>query len=187
MTTAFPYVTVPEELEAVFGDFDEETRSYHAHGEESQRGYWYDVLTSYFGGVIPPSEVGMFVPVSRPAIHNRINSGRLTTFHFHSTPATKGLFFNKKEARDSAYVYVPIRECKAWAGVVKDKMKRLGHATVESIEAEKPEWFYNVQQFLDPDGFRSEFEQEEQEQAVRNELERKEYEAEKRREAYEQI
>jgi hypothetical protein len=178
MTARFPYIDVPNELLCVVGDYDEETRSYHAYGEESQVGYWYEALNKCVRGVVPSSGVSMFVPVSRAAIHNRIKDGRFTVFYFHSKPATNGLFRNKKEARESAYIYVPVSECKAWAEVVKDKMLRLGHISDDEVQAERPSWYVSFYEWLDPDGIRSEYEAEGHEQAKLEALEREQYERE---------
>lgn len=148
----FPYVEVPEEVRWVAGEYDEDTRSYHAHGDESQVGYWYEALNTCYRGLIPVSGISMYVPVSRTAIHKRIKAGDLTTFHFHSRPASKGVFANKKEARETPYVYVPISECKNWAREIRAKMIRLEHFTLKDLNEETPDWHVPFYHWLDGEG-----------------------------------
>ena len=123
------------------GDCEPATRSFHKHGSESEVGYWYEALTRSFGPVVTPANVNMFVPVSRAAIHKRIREGRLTAFFFHSKPAVGGLFYKKKESRESAYVFIPVEECKALAEEVCEKMQRLGHVSSEELDEAKPDWY----------------------------------------------
>lgn len=134
-------MSVPNDLQIVVGKYDNETKSYNAYGNEGQVGYWYEALIKCFGGVVAANEVSMFVPASRMAIHKRVKEGRLTVFNFHSEPATKGLFFNKKEKRERAYTFVPICECRSWANEIKARKLRLDQMTKDEIEAERPEWY----------------------------------------------
>lgn len=141
MAKYFPYRCIPKELKSVVGDCQPATRSFHKYGSESEVGYWYEALTRSFGPVVAPANVNMYVPVSRTAIHKRIKEGRLTAFFYHSKPAVGGLFYKKKEARESAYVFIPVAECKAWAEEIYEKMQRLGHISPIELEEEKPSWY----------------------------------------------
>ena len=57
----------------------------------------------------------MYVPVSRAAVYQRINAGKLTVFAFHPTEWNKTLFGRLRKTRKSPYMYIPSSECKAWA------------------------------------------------------------------------
>ena len=82
----------------------------------------------------------MYVPVSRTAVHSRIKRGDLTTFYFHSKPATEGLFLKKKEPRESDFVFVTARECRLWAHEIRAQKARLGHIKLPAIEDFGPDW-----------------------------------------------
>lgn len=141
MSIHFPFEIIPNHLKVILGEFDKETRSYHAYGEEGEVGYWYEAIIKALGPIVSPGGVSMYVPVSRTAIRKRIKEARFTVFYFHSKPASKGLFFNKRVKRESAYVFIPVSECRAWASEIEAKMIRLGHATVEEIDDERPDWY----------------------------------------------
>ena len=140
MSIYFPYIDIPSRLNVVLGSFDEKTRSYHAYGEEHHVRYWYEAIIKELGAIVPIASVSMYVPVSRAAVRKRVMSGQFTVFYFHSSPSASGLFFNKKEKRETAYTFVTASECKSWAAEVREKKIRLGHITREETLSEKPDW-----------------------------------------------
>ena len=141
MAKNFPFTIVSSKLCWIAGEYDDETNSYHKHGHEGEVGYWFETLTKHLGPLLAPAMVNMYVPVSRTAVHNRIKTGGLTTFYFHSKPATEGLFHNKKEARESPFVFVPSRECTFWAEEIRAKKARLGQITLPEIDNQAPAWY----------------------------------------------
>jgi len=140
MAKHFPFSIVPSKLEWIAGDYDYETNSYHQRGDEGEVGYWFDVLTQHLGPLLAPGMINMYVPVSRTAVHRRIKSGGLTTFYFHSKPATEGLFAGKKEPRESPFVFVPAKECRYWSEEIKAKKLRLKQVELSDIEDQEPAW-----------------------------------------------
>jgi len=149
MAKHFPFTIVSSKLGWVAGEYDEETNSYHKHGHEGEVGYWFETLTKHLGPLLAPGMVNMYVPVSRTAVHNRIKTGGLTSFYFHTKPASEGLFLNKKETRESPYVFIPSRECRIWAEEIRAKKARLGQMTLPEIDDQVPDWF---NEFYDSDG-----------------------------------
>jgi len=141
MTKHFPFSIVSDKLQWIAGEYDYETNSYHKNGHEGEVGYWFETLTKHLGPLLAPGMVNMYVPVTRTAVHRRIKSGGLTTFYFHSTPATEGLFHGKKEPRESPFVFVPSRECRWWAEEIKAKKARLGQLEVEQFGDPGPDWY----------------------------------------------
>jgi hypothetical protein len=141
MAKQFPFSVVPEKLGWVAGEYDEETNSFHQHGHEGEVGYWFETLTKHLGPLLAPGQVNMYVPVSRTAVHSRIKRGDLTTFYFHSKPATEGLFLGKKEPRESPFVFVTSRECEFWAHEIRAKKARLGQISLPEFGDRGPDWY----------------------------------------------
>jgi hypothetical protein len=148
MSTSFPFVEVPEELLAVVGRRERDTRIYRKSGPEEEGGYWFDVICDKFGPLISPGGVSMYAPVSRAAVHKRMKEGKLTCFLYHNSYRKRGIFGNKREVRESNMSYVPVIECKAWGKEIMERAIELGKVTREELQGDKPDWHG---EFLEPD------------------------------------
>ncbi len=86
---------------------------------------WYNGLHERYPdeSFVSPGGVSMFAPVSRAAVYLRINSGKLTAFCYHPTKFTKTLFGGLRKSRKSAYVLIPVSECKAWGERLRQRYK----------------------------------------------------------------
>jgi len=123
MTTQFPYLAVdtPERKKLV-GKPDKGTRIYRRDGTYKEAGEWAIAMDEVFEDkFVSPGGVGMFVPVSRAAVHKRMKEGRLTALCFHVVHDEKTFFGNVRKAKATPFVSIPVSECKAWAKEIAEK------------------------------------------------------------------
>ena len=123
METEFTYlqVTTPDRKK-LCGKPDEGTRIYRREGSYKESGEWCVAIDAEFDEkFVSPGGVGMFVPVSRAAVHKRMKEGRLTALCFHVVHAEKTFFGNVRKAKATPYVFIPVSECQAWAKEIEEK------------------------------------------------------------------
>jgi len=127
MQTDFPYLKIMKHDRAILGKKDPTTRIYRFSGGDTRRdaGDWYDRLCARFPseGFVSPGGVSMYVPVSRAAVYQRINAGKLTAFCYHPTEWSRTLFGGLRKTRKSPYMYIPVSECKAWAAELERRVE----------------------------------------------------------------
>lgn len=140
MSTSFPYIEVPANLETVFGKRDGGSRVYRKEGPQEETAAWLDALMQAFGPCVSPGGVSMYCPVSRAAVHKRIKEGRLTLFLYHVTHRKTFLFGKKITIRESPYGYIPVCEAKAWREELEHKAVEQGIITRGELEGAKPDW-----------------------------------------------
>lgn len=140
MDRNFPFVEIPSESLDVIGEPDPGTRIFRASGLEEASGPWFEVVDLVAGPVVSPGGAGMFAPVSRAAVHNRLKEGKLTAFCFHVSATRTSIFGKQRKTRNSPYVYIPSSELKAWAVELEERIIRLGRITPEELEGRKPDW-----------------------------------------------
>ena len=143
----FPFINVPSEARAILGEATPGTRFYRREGSEEECGDWFQAIGKIFKGDVglSPGGVGMFVPVSRAAVHKRLREGRLTGFAFYVTSQGKSLWGKPRKIKERPYLVLSVSECKAWA---KDLKRKAGvaedaklnpdqrHAMLGSVAAE---------------------------------------------------
>ncbi len=123
MATEFPYLqmTTPERKKLV-GKPDKGTRIYRREGTYKESGEWCVAMDEVFDDqFVSPGGVGMFVPVSRAAVHKRMKEGRLTALCFHVVQNERTFFGNVRKAKATPFVFIPVSECKAWAKEIQEK------------------------------------------------------------------
>lgn len=123
MTTEFPYlqVTTPDRKK-LCGKPDKGTRIYRREGTYKESGEWCVQMDEVFNDkFVSPGGVGMFVPVSRAAVHKRMKEGRLTALCFHVVHDEKTFFGNVRKAKATPFVFIPVSECIAWAKEIEEK------------------------------------------------------------------
>ena len=143
MATDFPYLqmTTPERKKLV-GKQQKGTRMYRREGTFKESGEWCVAMDKEFDDqFVSPGGVCMFVPVSRAAVHKRMQEGRLTALFFHVVHDEKTFFGNVRKAKASPFVYIPVSECKAWAKEIEEK-----RGPVETIDAS-----HASQEFIEKD------------------------------------
>lgn len=140
MSTDFPFVEIPNEMEPFIGKRDEGTHIYRKDGPEEECAPWFDLLTDLIGPSVSPGGVGMYAPVSRAAVHKRIKEGKLSMFLFHVTHKRTTLFGKSKTTRESPFGYIPCSEAKAWGKEIEARAVRQGVITAEELEGSKPDW-----------------------------------------------
>lgn len=140
MEKDFPFIDVPSEALTALGEPDPETRIYRASGPEEGCGPWFEAVSAIAGPCVSPGGAGMYVPVSRAAVHKRLKEGKLTAFCYHVTSTRISIFGKRRETRDTPFVYIPGSELKAWASELEERIIRLGRITREELEGRKPDW-----------------------------------------------
>jgi hypothetical protein len=125
MQTDFPYLEVKRLDLGVVGKPDQETRKFRRSGPEEKAGEWFDSLCARFPGerFVSPGGVGMYAPVSRAAVYQRINAGKLTVFLYHPSKKRRTLFGKLRKVRETPYAYIPASECLAWAKELKARVE----------------------------------------------------------------
>jgi hypothetical protein len=140
MSTDFPFVEIPRELERIVGKREPGTRIYRRDGSQEESSVWFDLLTEIIGPSVSPGGVGMYCPVSRAAVYKRIKEGKLSIFLFHVTSRKTTLFGKNKILRDNPYGYVPASEARAWRKELEERALRQGAITEEELEGARPDW-----------------------------------------------
>ena len=140
MPTKFPFVEIPEELEAIVGKRDPGTRIYRRDGSQEESSVWFDLLTEIIGPSVSPGGVGMYCPVSRAAVYKRIKEGKLSIFLFHVTHRKTTLFGKNRILRDNPYGYIPASEARAWREELEERAVSQGTITEEELEGARPNW-----------------------------------------------
>jgi hypothetical protein len=138
--TKFPFVEIPEELEAIVGKRDPGTRMYRRDGSQEESSVWFDLLTEIIGPSVSPGGVGMYCPVSRAAVYKRIKEGKLSIFLFHVTHRKTTLFGKNRILRDNPYGYIPASEARAWREELEERAVSQGTITQEELEGARPNW-----------------------------------------------
>jgi hypothetical protein len=138
--TEFPFVEIPEELEAIVGKRDRGTRIYRRDGSQEESSVWFDLLTEIIGPSVSPGGVGMYCPVSRAAVYKRIKEGKLSIFLFHVTHRKTTLFGKNRILRDNPYGYIPASEARAWREELEERAVSQGTITEEELEGARPNW-----------------------------------------------
>jgi hypothetical protein len=133
-------IEIPERAEPIIGTPDEGTRIFRKEAPEEEAGHWFDALDELFGPLVSPGGVSMYAPVSRAAVHKRVQEGKITAFCFHITEKRKGWFGRLHVKRESPYVLIPVSEAKAWRQELEERALKQGKVTPEELEGSKPDW-----------------------------------------------
>ncbi len=141
MATELPYLqmTTPERKKLV-GKQQKGTRMYRREGTFKESGEWCVAMDKEFEDqFVSPGGVCMFVPVSRAAVHKRMQEGRLTALFFYVVHDERTFFGNLRKAKASPFVYIPVSECMAWAKEIEEKRGQVEiveprHASQEFLE-----------------------------------------------------
>jgi hypothetical protein len=123
MPGEFPFVKVDAKDHPILGSPDDGRRIYRREGRREDMARWFDKVMEVCGHAVSPGGAIAFANVSRAGIYKAINEGRLTAFGFHITTQSRSIMGFKRKMRESAYVYVPVSECKAWGKIIEEKAK----------------------------------------------------------------
>jgi len=145
MSSNIAFVEIPKELHSILGTPAKGSRTYKRKGTQEEVGHWYDVLNNTVGPTVSTGGVRMFVPVTRAAIKERIDRGRLSLFEFDVVRRVTNLFGTSKEVQERPYTYVPVSECQQWRTEIEERAKARG-ISPEEIARAKPGW---LDDFLD--------------------------------------
>lgn len=145
MSSQITFVEVPPGLHSILGTPAKGSRTYRRKGTQEEVGHWYDVLSATVGPTVSPGGVRMFVPVTRAAIHERIDRGRLSLFEFDVVRRVTNLFGTSKDVQERPYTYVPVSECRQWRAEIEERAVARG-INPEEIDKAKPGW---LDDFLD--------------------------------------
>lgn len=122
MKQDFEFIKIPNLYKKIVGIPDPGTRMFRAYGDEDAFDIWWDAILRMCKpfGAVSPGGVSMFTRVSRAGVHQRMKNGGLTAFLFHLTKPIKLLLGRETVNRDTPYILIPIKECKAWADYLKN-------------------------------------------------------------------
>jgi hypothetical protein len=140
MSSEFPYVTILAEFAQIIGERQGDTHVYRREGAYEEIGSWFELLTDLIGPTISPGGVGMFCPVSRASVHERVKRGKLSMFLFYVTHRKTTIFGKNKTVRESPFAYIPVSECKAWRKEIEARAQEQGYITRKELEGSKPDW-----------------------------------------------
>lgn len=140
MSGELPYVSIPAEFAQIIGERQADTHVYRREGPQEEIGSWFELLTDLVGGTVSPGGVGMFCPVSRASVHERVKRGKLSMFLFHVTKRKTTIFGNNKTVRESPFAYIPVSECKVWRQEIEARAQEQGYVTAKELEGSKPDW-----------------------------------------------
>jgi hypothetical protein len=140
VSTEFPFIEIPPELEPSVGRRKPGSRVYRRSGSQEECSAWFEVLMDIIGPAVSPGGVSMYCPVSRAAVHKRLKEGRLSIFLFHVELRKTTLFGKNKILREDPYGFVPVSECKAWRKELEERAISQGRITREEVEGAKPDW-----------------------------------------------
>ncbi|WP_237764034.1 hypothetical protein [Terrimicrobium sacchariphilum] len=132
---------IPEELWPIIGSPDKGTRIYRRESaSEEEIADWYDLLTQLVGPTVSPGGVSMYCPVSRAAVHKRVQEGKMSMFLFHVSHRKTTLFGKERVLRQSPFAYIPVSEAKAWRKELEERAVKQGIITETELREAKPEW-----------------------------------------------
>jgi hypothetical protein len=145
MGNNFPFVKIPRELRMVIGKPTPGTRVYRREGSMDECSKWFRAIAKHMhaeGGCVSPGGVGMFVPVSRAAVHHRLKKGLLTAFTFYVVEDEKSFFGTTRKRKERPYMDIPVSECEAWAEELKRRQGIVDLPTAKQAEEEETEFIY---------------------------------------------
>jgi hypothetical protein len=122
------FVEISKELHPYLGKPELGTRIYKMEGSQEEAGRWFDVVTAAVGPTISLGAVHMFCPVSRSALHERLDRGKLTVFEFNVVERRANFLstVTNKVIRKEPYAYVPVSECRSWRLDIEARAKAKG-------------------------------------------------------------
>ena len=134
MSTEFPYVHVPAELEPLIGIKDGDSRNYRKQGTQDEAAAWHELVYRVAGRTVSPGGVLMYCPASRAAVYKRMKEGKLTAFNYYPSDKKTKLFGGLLVQRAMPYCYIPVSEAKAWRIELEERAVALGKITQSELE-----------------------------------------------------
>ncbi len=104
---------------------------FRRQGSLEQVADWFDRISLRFGPTVTLGGVMMYCPVSRSALHERIERGGLTVFEFNVTERKTNLLGSIKTVFRKTYSYVPVEELRAWRKDIEERAKAKGYTAEE--------------------------------------------------------
>jgi hypothetical protein len=129
------YVEISPELHRYLGEKKSTTRIYQKSGSQEETGRWYDAVTAAVGPTISLGAVQLYCPVSRSALHERMDRGRLTVFEFTVTERRTNFLGQNKTIKKEPFLYVPVSECRSWRKDIEERAKEKGMTEREMTNA----------------------------------------------------
>jgi hypothetical protein len=140
MSGEFPYATIPAEFAQIIGERQADTHVYRREAAYEDIGPWFELLTDLVGPTVSPGGVGMFCPVSRASVHERVKRGKLSIFLFHVTHRKTTIFGKNKTVRESPFAYIPVSECKAWRQEIEARAQEQGYISRKELDDSRSDW-----------------------------------------------
>jgi hypothetical protein len=129
------YVDISPDLHPYLGELDPGTRVYKSQGSQEEAGRWYDAVTAAVGPTISLGAVQLYCPVSRSALHDRIERGKLTVFEFTVTERRTNFLGQNKTIKKDPFSYVPVSECRSWRKDIEERAKEKGMTEADIAKA----------------------------------------------------
>ena len=141
MSTSHSFVEIAKELWPIIGTPDPGTRIFRREAaSEEEIADWYDLLSDLVGPSVSPGGVSMYCPVSRAAVHKRVQEGKMSMFLFHVTFRKTTLFGKERVLRRSPFAYIPVAEAKIWRKELEERAIKQGVVTEDELKSSKPGW-----------------------------------------------
>jgi hypothetical protein len=129
------YVEISPDLHPYLGKPKPTTRIYQQSGAQEETGRWFDAVTAAVGPTISLGAVQLYCPVSRSALHERMDRGRLTVFEFTVTERRTNFLGINKTIRKEPFSYVPVSECRSWRKDIEERAREKGMTEREMTRA----------------------------------------------------
>jgi hypothetical protein len=120
------HIAIETEDLSILGEKKPGTLTYTRSGSLERVGDWFDRISLRFGPTVTLGGVMMYCPVSRSALHERIERGGLTVFEFNVTERKTNLLGNVKTVFRKTYAYVPVSELRSWRNDIEERAKAKG-------------------------------------------------------------
>ncbi len=129
------YVKISPDLHRYLGDPKPATLIYQKSGSQEEAGRWFDTVTAAVGPTISLGAVQLYCPVSRSALHERMDRGRLTVFEFTVTERRTNFLGINKTIKKEPFAYVPVSECRSWRKDIEERARERGMTEREMTKA----------------------------------------------------
>ncbi len=129
------YIEISPDLHPYVGEIKPGTRTHQRSGSQEEAGRWYDAVTAAVGPTISLGAVHLYCPVSRSALHERVERGKLTVFEFTVTERRTNFLGQNKTIKKEPFCYVPVSECRSWRKDIEARALEKGMTAADIAEA----------------------------------------------------
>lgn len=113
------HIVIPDSMRKFLGNIEEPgSRSFIMRGQYKDYLLWTEAICALTRGrIVSPGGASALLQMSRAAVYNNVNSGRLTMWTFEVTKQYK--IEGVAHARGYTYIWLPCCELDAWNSTIK--------------------------------------------------------------------